>query len=166
MERWKKIKNYEGLYEISSFGRVRSLARATTRGGILKQNKSRFYLSVCLSKENYFRTFSVHRLVAKHFIPNPKNKPYVNHKNGDRFDNRIENLEWVTPSENKKHAVKNGLTHSPRGEEHWASKLTEKQVIKMRLKKGHKKLREIAEEYGVSIQLVSDILNRKRWKHI
>ena len=166
MEKWKLIKDYKGLYKVSSLGRIKSLSRKTTNGGILKQNKSRFYLSVCLSKEGYLRTFSVHRLVAKHFIPNPKDKPYVNHKDGNKFNNKVENLEWTTPSENKIHAVKNGFTYSLRGEKHWASKLTEKQVIKMRIERGNKKLREIAKEYNMSIQAVSDILNRKRWKHI
>lgn len=166
MEIWKKIKNYEGLYEVSSLGRIKSLPRTTTKGGILKQNKSRFYLTVCLSKENQFRSLTVHRLVATHFISNPSQKAYVNHKDGNKFNNNIENLEWTTPSENKLHAVKNNLTHSPRGNKHWAAKLTEKQVIKMRLERSHKKLKNIAKEYKVSIQLVSDILNRKRWKHI
>lgn len=166
MEKWIDITGYEGLYKVSDLGRVKSLPRNTTSGRVLRQNKSRFYPTVCLSKENRFESVSVHRLVAIHFIQNPDNKPYVNHRDGNKFNNNASNLEWVTPSENKIHAMKNGLTFSPRGENHWAARLTEKQVIKMRLTRGHKKIREIAADFKVSPQLVSDILNRKRWKHI
>jgi len=166
MEKWKDIKNYEGIYQVSDLGRIKSLARNTTSGGIIKQNKSRFYLSVCLSKDGYLKSFSVHRLVLSTFVENPKDKKYVNHIDGNKFNNKLENLEWTTPSENKLHAIKNGFTHTPKGEKHWGSKLTEKQVILMRLERGDKKLREIASEYGVSIQTVSDIINRKKWRHI
>lgn len=165
MEIWKDIKNYENLYQVSSLGQVRSLPRTTTTGRILKQNKSRFYKTVCLSKENKFESVSVHRLVAKHFIENPENKAYVNHIDGNKFNNEASNLEWTTPSENKLHAVKNGFTSTPKGEKHWASKVTEKQVIEIRQQR-NKPLKVLADKYKVSVQTVSDIINRKKWKHI
>lgn len=165
MERWKDIKEYKGLYQVSSLGRVRSLPRNTTKGGIIKGNKSRFYQSLCLSKNGYIKSYAIHRLVAITFIKNSDNKPYVNHKDGNKFNNRVDNLEWTTPSENKIHAVKNGFTYSPRGEKHWASKLSEWQVISIR-RNAYKPQKELAKEFNVSFQTISDIINRKKWKHI
>ena len=166
MEKWKYILNYEEIYQVSTLGRIRSLPRKTTKGGIIKQNKSRFYLSVCLCKTGYVKSYTVHRLVAQTFIPNPKDKPIVNHKDGNKFNNKAKNLEWTTASENKIHAVKNGYTHTPKGIKHWNAKLTEKQVIEIRLKRKDLTLDKLAKKYKVSIQTISDIINRKKWKHI
>jgi len=164
-EKREAVLGYEKLYEVSNLGAVRSLARNTTSGRVLKQNRSRFYLSVCLSNKNKYRTFATHRLVAQAFIKNPENKPYVNHKNGNKYDNQARNLEWTTPSENKTHAVKNGFTYSPKGRNHWNAKLTEYDVVLIR-RNAHKPLKELAKQFKVSIQTVSDIINRKKWKHI
>lgn len=112
-EIWKDIQGYEGLYQVSNFGRVKSLDRmAKCRGGVYKLNKERIvfggigkygYNTVCLRKENKRKYLLSHRLVAINFIPNPENKPKVNHINGVKTDNSIENLEWCTVSENTKH---------------------------------------------------------------
>ena len=102
-ENWKPIHNYEN-YSVSSFGNVRN--NKTNR--ILKQNKGK-YLGVFLSSKGSTKRFNVHRLVALHFLDNDENKCCVNHKNGDKFDNYVENLEWVTSSENIKHAFNIGL---------------------------------------------------------
>lgn len=104
-EIWKPVQDYEGLYEVSNFGSVRSLPRKAgnfhIKGRILKQFKSRQgYYSVCLSKDGTSKTFAVHRLVAISFVPNPENKVTVNHINEDKLDNRAENLEWLTLREN------------------------------------------------------------------
>ncbi len=119
MEKWKDIKNYEGYYQISNFGQVRSLDRYITNSlGRKRKYNSRFcelrirnngYVYVELSKDNIAKKFNVHRLVAIHFINNPNNKPYVNHINGDKKDNHYRNLEWVTERENTLHAYENGL---------------------------------------------------------
>ena len=114
-EIWKDIPGYEGLYQVSNLGRVKSLSRIVNYGGrkrkttekILKQNISRRYNSVQFQKCG--KTITVHRLVANAFISNPENKPQINHINGIRADNRAENLEWCTQSENQKHAYKIGL---------------------------------------------------------
>ncbi len=110
-EIWKSIKNYEGLYEVSNLGRVRSLDRVTIttngktvpfKGKILKTIKHKNgYLKVNLNKDKKQKTHLVHRLVAEAFIPNPNNKKYIDHINTIRDDNRVDNLRWVTASENQ-----------------------------------------------------------------
>ena len=100
-EIWKPIPGAEG-YEVSNLGNVRN-ANKTTHLALSILNG---YYKVCLGK---YGTYLVHRLVAQTFIPNPKDKPQVNHINGNKRDNRAENLEWVTASENTQHAVKTGL---------------------------------------------------------
>lgn len=118
-EIWKDIKGYEGLYQVSNLGRVRSLDRYVKqnhntkqlkKGKIIQPTKNhKGYLGLKLCKENTSKKVSIHRLVAQTFIPNLENKPQVNHIDGDKTNNRIENLEWCTNSENQIHAYKMGL---------------------------------------------------------
>lgn len=111
-ERWKAIKRYEGLYSISNYGRVLSRARVintstySTRipNKILVGGKIDGYKSVSLSKDNKQKTFLVHRLVCLAFLPNPDNKDLVNHKDSNRDNNNLSNLEWVTQRENTCHS--------------------------------------------------------------
>lgn len=94
-EIWKPIKDYEGIYEVSNYGRIRSLRRAAPR--ILKTaNNGYGYLIINLSKDSIKKTVKVHKLVAEAFIPNPNNLPTIDHINRNRNDNRVENLRWVS----------------------------------------------------------------------
>lgn len=111
-EIWVNIKGYATLYQVSSHGRVRiNLLHSSVSQGILKLHKSSGYMTVYLSICQCGKQFSVHRLVAENFLPKPlPEQIYVNHINGVKTDNRLQNLEWVTPSENSKHSVRTGLT--------------------------------------------------------
>ena len=115
-EIWKPIKDYEGLYEVSNLGRVKSLNyRGTGKEKILKNTeRSNGYLAIGLIKNGKTKMFRVHRLVAEAFIPNPENKPCVDHINTIRDDNRVENLRWVTYKENNN----NQLTKKKYSENH------------------------------------------------
>ncbi len=116
-EIWKDIPGYEGLYQVSDLGRVKSLERyKNNNGGFVKVPEKIFngaprngYLLVGLSKGGKRKTCAIHRLVAIAFIPNPENKPTVNHINGNKTDNRAVNLEWNTDAENIRHAFATGL---------------------------------------------------------
>lgn len=125
MENWKPIKNYEGLYEVSDYGRVRRVdsyvnsgirfnKTVCRKGRVLKQNaKKNGYLTVDLSKGNIVKTINVHRLVAEAFLEKDPERVVVNHKNCNKHDNRAENLEWCTSFENREHAKAHDCYHAP-----------------------------------------------------
>lgn len=116
-EEWKVIDGYS-RYIISNTGEVKNLKT----GKILKKDSSRDYYEVVLSKNGKTKKYSIHRLVAQHFIPNPENRPQVNHKDGNKLNNCVNNLEWVTRSENILHSYKNGLQiHNQLGKYGWNS---------------------------------------------
>lgn len=102
MENWKDIVGYEGLYQISDKGNVRRVVKDGYR--TLKPYDKWLYLSVDLSKNREHKRQNIHRLVALHFIPNPRMCPEVNHKDGNKHNNCVENLEWVTKRENQNHS--------------------------------------------------------------
>lgn len=104
-EIWKDIKGYEGLYEVSNLGRIKSLKR----NKIITPKLIHSYFSVILYNKKNYRNFRIHRLVAQAFIPNPNNYPQVNHIDGNKLNNNLENLEWCTQSHNMKEAYRIGL---------------------------------------------------------
>ncbi|MEI3530091.1 MAG: NUMOD4 domain-containing protein [Bacilli bacterium] len=118
-EIWKDVVGYEGLYRVSNLGRVKSLdcirrcgnGECIQKGIVLKNgfDRGNNYFRTRLSKNGKVSDFLVHRLVAQTFIPNPENKPQVNHKDGNKLNNCVDNLEWATGSENIQHAYDTGL---------------------------------------------------------
>lgn len=112
-EIWKDIKGYEGLYQVSNTGKIKSLKfNHSNKEKIIKGNKENLgYLVVTLYKDGNRKNFKIHRLVAEAFISNPKSLPQVNHIDGNKQNNRIDNLEWCTAKENTIHAHKIGLAN-------------------------------------------------------
>lgn len=107
-EKWKKIPGYKGKYIVSNMGNVRAVMFFTKKGFVVRELKKQYsfgYETVMLNQKSKL----LHRIIAEAFIPNPNNKPEINHKNGKRKDNRISNLEWCTRSENAQHAWDTGL---------------------------------------------------------
>lgn len=138
-EEWRPVVGYEGFYEASSNGNIRSLPRNTTKGKVLKQhlNSRNGYLYVSLSKNNIQRTRRVHRLIAGAFWGDSP-EMQVNHKNGVKTDNRLSNLEYCTQSDNMKHAYRTGLEKATWG----------KAVICLDDKKVYETITECAKAYG------------------
>lgn len=169
---WLPVVGYEGRYEVSSNGKVRTLKwkRSEKAKLLTKKLNDKGYYIVSLYDGEGVRTRNqqrVHRIVASTFIPNPKKKLYINHKNGIKTDNRIENLEWVTMKENAVHSMENGFT--PSGEKVWFSKLSEKQVVEIKTivdGKTPPPYQIIAAKYGVNKHTIKRIKAQTVWKHL
>lgn len=181
-EKWRWVKGYKNYYKVSTHGRVKTVPRLVKcRAGKYRLCRRRFlsqtpdafgYPCTTLSKNNIARGWKVHRLVAIAFIPNPKNKPAVNHKDGDRTNNHVENLEWATVKENWDHAVKNGLydpldKNFAKGSRNAHSTLTEKQVREIRRKWKHGiKIDVLEKEYPSKRANLYAIIRRASWRHV
>lgn len=167
-EIWKNVVGYEGLYQVSSEGRIKSMR--TTK--VMKARVNKYgYKQLTLYKENQQgrTTKTLHRLVAIAFIPNIKNLATVNHKDLDKLNNNISNLEWATFAENTEHAKRLGAMQDLQwGSKNSSSKLTEEDVFRMRemWKSGKYLKKEIAKQFNVSPSNVTQILKGKRWCHI
>ena len=110
-EIWKSIKGFRGKYKVSNRGRVARITKAKSLRCLKGKLNNKGYLRVGLVKNHKLHSFRVHRLVGLAFIPNPLNKPQINHKDGNKLNNRVDNLEWVTNEENYEHAIKHNLVN-------------------------------------------------------
>ena len=176
-EIWKDIKGYEGLYQVSNLGRVKSLERYRKNGknkGYIKPETilkplidSSDYLFVILQIDCLKKHLRINRQVALHFIPNPLNLPEVNHLFGDKSDNRACVLEWSTHSENMKHAFRTGLRIGLKGEKNPKCKLTKKIVneIRDKFKTGNYTKLKLSKEYNISDAQIGNIVRFKMWNH-
>ncbi|MFD2658588.1 NUMOD4 domain-containing protein [Gracilibacillus thailandensis] len=167
LEEWVDIKDFEGMYQISNHGRVKSFKR-DKNGRVMSSKDNGHYYQIILCKNGVQKRFSVHRLVAMHFIPNPDDKPQVNHIDGNKRNNHVSNLEWVTNGENEKHAYMTGLKESAKGEKHGRSKLSEAEVLSIYhlMQTGKFKTKEVASMFDVHFCTVSDIARGYRWEHL
>jgi hypothetical protein len=165
MENWKDVISYEGFYQVSDAGRVRALTGY--RAGLLKPEIDYHgYPRVTLWHQGTPERFLVHRLVMIMFVGVAPEGKEVNHRNGKRDDARLENLEYVTKSENNKHAYDVLGKKSQKGSTHGRSKLTEEQVKQIRKWATLESQDTLAKHFGVNVSTISMIINRKTWKHV
>ena len=175
-EKWKIIEEFP-KYLISNKGRIKILSTLEDKKVFVKDDG---YIATGLTKNKKQNYRYVHRLVAESFVNNKHGKLQVNHINGIKGDNRAENLEWVTPKENIRHAIDTGLfkyrkkekeiqnSKHLKGEKVSSSKLSPEEVIEIRVLwdfKEYKKV-ELAEIYGVNESTIRDVITRRQWKHI
>jgi hypothetical protein len=174
-EIWKDVVGYEGYYQVSNFGRIKSVdrivnhisGRKRVKGLIMTpKNAGCGYLKVDLSKNNKYKAEYVHRLVLKHFKGEDKLKPEVNHKNGNKTDNRLDNLEWVDSSENKNHAILTGLRKIQMGQYASASKISDIDAYMIKYNLDFIVNKKVAEIYNIDVQIVRSIRANRTWKHI
>lgn len=178
-ETWVSAKNFESYYEVSNLGRVRRLPRKSRNSrnhnsfknyGLkllsLKCSNSKRYITCKLSVNGIISSIQLHRLVLESFNPINKLSMEVNHIDGNKHNNSLSNLEWVTSKENKIHAVAIGLNNPPRGENNGKSKVTSDDVIyiKKLLRSKEKTHKEISELTGASLKMISDINTGRTWR--
>jgi hypothetical protein len=181
MEIWKDIAGYEGIYQISNKGTVRSIDREALilkgdgsnykcfyKGKVIKPRiGERGYLFVSLST-GIKKSYKIHRLVAEQFVEKIPNKNIINHIDGNKLNNHASNLEWCTTSENIKHSFSIGLQISQKGSKHGISKLKESDVINIRnmYDTGMYTQRHLANQFNISTTIMHMIVKRKSWNHV
>jgi hypothetical protein len=170
---WRAVVGFEGLYEVSSTGRIRSLDRQvrhwtgsvrTVKGRELKPCRFKAYLRVTLSRDGMYQSHNVHKIVAAAFR-GPRPLGYVTrHKDGDGTNNRWKNVTYGTPADNSADRMKHG--NAPRGEGHALAKLTDAKVRRIRKLLLKFNSRQVAEMFDMSNQQISNIKLRKAWAHV
>jgi len=175
-EIWKPVEGLEDFYEVSNMGRWKILQREIKAGygktRVIKEKitcgiKRGRYLKVSINTTGESKDIDLHIMVARAFIPNPENKPTVNHKKGIKTDNRASELEWATQSEQLFHSYEFKL-RSANGEKNGRAKLTETQVVQIRnlFKTGQYTKTKLSKEFMVGLTTIRMIINKKNWKHV
>jgi hypothetical protein len=165
MEKWKKIEGYEH-YKVSTHGRVMNYEDGKIK---IQYLSDKGYPRVRLYDKGKNKDPYVHRLVAVAFIKNPLGKPQINHMDGVKTNNRVENLRWCTNRENFEHAIENGLFRDDvSGEDHHRTKLTNKQALEIRnaIINTAFKRKMLAKKYGVSESVIKDIRYGRSFRHL
>lgn len=167
MQDFQPLVGYESTHKINKTGCIKTLKR---RGNLEEKILPLFidrrgYVRVSLTKDNEQKHKTLHRLLAIQFIPNPNNLPQVNHKDGNKKNNNLSNLEWCNNSHNIKHAIKMGLIKSYRGMNARNRKLTKEQVLEIRELKGLYSQRELGKMYNVDHTTIGLIHRRVKWSH-
>lgn len=177
MEVWKDVTGFEGLYEVSSYGNLRSVDRDILcnggyykhfNGKTIKTKLNKYgYPSAGLWYKGKRTDVVIHRLVAEAFIDNQNNYEQINHIDGNKTNNHVENLEWCDNNYNMKHAKENGLLAHQKGEKHGGHKLTNEQVREIRrLRNEGWKYRQLAEKFGVCDRTIGQICRNEYWTHL
>lgn len=185
MEIWKPVKDYEDYYEISTLGRLKSFKREYWSGVNFSSKKiqeefitygtthNQGYKVYGLNKNGLYKGVKIHRLVAQAFIPNPDNLPQVNHKDGNKANNKVDNLEWCTPLYNMRHSFETGLNIpsfkkiSTNGDNSYTKIINSNIVrnIREEFKKG-KTQRQLMDIFKLKRSHINDIVRNKTWKNI
>ncbi len=171
MEIWKDIEGYEGLYQVSNTGKVKSIVMSMGRRvrELTQMKRSNHYEGLCVhlyNNDKKMKTYPIHRLVAQAFIPNPNNLPNVCHKDDNPKNNKVSNLFWGTTQDNVKDRQSKG--RQARGESSAPGKLKNDQVLTILEEYTGKRgeLERFAERFNVTRQAVWHIVHKKTWKHI
>lgn len=175
-EIWKDVIGYEGLYQVSSLGRVKKLPepkRKDKKGRIWGRDgrmlspgrNSKGYYSITLTKNKMPQSIKLHRLVLTHFKPNPSELPEINHIDGNKLNNNIDNLEWCTRQQNIDHAVQNKLMYTRRGAE-CSKKLTEEDAKFIITNKGRNNAVELMARFNIKRATVYNIQYGLSWRHL
>lgn len=176
-EEWRDVVGFEGYYQVSNLGRVRSLDRTVVakaghsiflKGRIMKLRLSHGYWAVGLCVNGVMSSAKIHCLVAKAFIGDRPLGYDINHIDGNKLNNAVSNLEYCTHAKNMQHAVSTGLQLGCKGEDHPKSILTDRKVLEIRrlFAQGGISKAAIARMYGVSYGAIFDILSNRRWTHV
>ena len=160
---WKQIETFD--YEINEQGVVRRISTGRIKKSFMRKDG---YIGIQLyDRQVKWINYQLHRLIAIAFKPNPHNKKFINHKDSDRANNALSNLEWATAAENVKHGYLSGYATN-KGSKNGFALLTETQVLEIRHKRIHENLtyQKLATIYGVSYGCIAGIIQRTNWKHI
>ena len=175
---WKPVKGYEEYYEVSTDGEIRTIERHIVfpTYSYLKKQKllkqfvdGRGYMHVKLyDGKGKPKSMTTHKVVAITFLENPENLPEINHKDANKLNNCLSNLEWMSRGDNIKHAYKHRDPKTYKGSGNKLAKLTEEQVIEIRKERELYKTtyEQLAKKYNVGITLIGYIVNRKTWRHV